>query len=174
MKESVTVQTSTFSLQILTFPLVTHLVDTDTHPVGQSHSHHLLQVLHGRAFIDLLHDELGDELGDVPLQRTQMSRRLGNNSSTTRCTDAHALTPSLEFLKSAFLSSPVQGYTHFIPLRCMIHSTMVAFTQNRIKKSTLSARNLWRGEGMLYSCPVEKSQCLYTGQIYLSTTINSE
>lgn len=44
-------------------------------------------------------------------------------------------------------------HTHFIPLRCMIHSTMVAFTQNRMKKSTVSARNLCRGEGMVYSCP---------------------
>lgn len=44
-------------------------------------------------------------------------------------------------------------FTHFMPLRCMIHSTMVAFTQNRMKKSTVSARNLCRGEGMVYSRP---------------------
>jgi hypothetical protein len=30
---------------------------------------------------------------------------------------------------------------------------MVALTQNKIKKSTVSARNLWRGEGMVYSRP---------------------
>lgn len=38
----------------------------------------------------------------------------------------------------------------------MIHSTMVAFTQNRTKKSTVSARNLWKGEGMVYSLPVKQ------------------
>lgn len=48
-----------------------------------------------------------------------------------------------------------QTCTHFIPLRCMIHSTMVAFTQNRMKKSTVSARNLCRGEGMVYSRPTK-------------------
>lgn len=53
----------------------------------------------------------------------------------------------------AVKSTPSQ--THFIPLRCMIHSTMVAFTQNRMKKSTVSARNLCRGEGMVYSRPTE-------------------
>jgi len=46
--------------------------------------------------------------------------------------------------------------THFIPLRCMIHNTMVAFTQKRRKKSTVSARNLRRGEGMVYSLPERK------------------
>lgn len=43
--------------------------------------------------------------------------------------------------------------THLIPLRCMIHNTMVALTQKRMKKSTVSARNLRRGEGMVYSLP---------------------
>lgn len=59
------------------------------------------------------------------------------------------------FLFVCFLSiCLLNSFTHFIPLRCMIHSTMVAFTQNRMKKSTVSARNLWRGEGMVYSRPV--------------------
>lgn len=43
----------------------TYLVDADQHPVDQSHGHHLLQVLHGRVLVDLLHNEVGDELGDV-------------------------------------------------------------------------------------------------------------
>ncbi len=42
---------------------------------------------------------------------------------------------------------------HLIPLRCIIHNTMVALTQKRMKKSTVSARNLRSGEGMVYSLP---------------------
>lgn len=52
-----------------------------------------------------------------------------------------------------FINTSSQSCTHFMPLRCMTHSTMVAFTQNRMKKSTVSARNLCRGEGMVYSRP---------------------
>lgn len=47
---------------------MTHLIGTHQHPVDQSYCHHLLQVLHGRVLVNLLHDELGDELGDVPLK----------------------------------------------------------------------------------------------------------
>lgn len=46
---------------------VTHLVDAHQHPVDQSHGHHLLQVLHGRVLVDLLHNEVGNESGNVPL-----------------------------------------------------------------------------------------------------------
>lgn len=71
------------------------------------------------------------------------------------------LMPSLVCVFRVFVCLPGQfpctvfnSYTHFIPLRCMIHSTMVAFTQNRMKKSTVSARNLWKGDGMVYSRPI--------------------
>lgn len=37
---------------------------------------------------------------------------------------------------------------------------MVAFTQKRRKKSTVSARNLRTGEGMVYSLPGRKGQKL--------------
>ncbi len=35
---------------------------------------------------------------------------------------------------------------------------MVALMKNNMKKSTISARSLWRGEGMLYSRPCEKEK----------------
>lgn len=41
----------------------------------------------------------------------------------------------------------------FIPLRCMMLKTMVAFIKKRIKKSTISAINLWAKDGMTYSLP---------------------
>lgn len=41
----------------------------------------------------------------------------------------------------------------FIPLRCMMLRTMVAFIKKRIKKSTISAINLWAKDGMTYSLP---------------------
>lgn len=59
----------------------------------------------------------------------------------------------MKSLRTAFMNRYSQSCTHFMPLRCMTHSTMVAFTQNRMKKSTVSARNLCRGEGMVYSRP---------------------
>lgn len=51
---------------------VTHLIDTDKHPVDQSYSHHLLQVLHGRVLIYLLHNEMGNKLGNVPLKKSDI------------------------------------------------------------------------------------------------------
>lgn len=35
---------------------------------------------------------------------------------------------------------------------------MVALMKNNMKKSTISARSLWRGEGMMYSRPSRKRQ----------------
>lgn len=129
---------------------MTHLIDAHQHPVDQSYRHHLLQVLYGRVLVDLLHDELGNKFGNVPLKRMRGKKRV--------CMDI------FEQLSLPAATQPLcQGcfihgcvlicFTHFMPLRCMIHSTMVAFTQNRMKKSTVSARNLCRGEGMVYSRP---------------------
>lgn len=47
-----------------------HLVDAHQHPVDQSHNHHLLEVLHRRVLVDLLHDEVRDEPGDVPSKKS--------------------------------------------------------------------------------------------------------
>lgn len=47
--------------------------------------------------------------------------------------------------------------TYFIPLRCIILKTMVAFIKNRIKKSTISAMNLCANEGMTNSRPVTET-----------------
>lgn len=44
--------------------------------------------------------------------------------------------------------------TYFIPLRCIMLKTMVAFIKKRIKKSTISAINLWAKDGITYSLPV--------------------
>lgn len=44
--------------------------------------------------------------------------------------------------------------TYFIPLRCIMLKTIVAFIKNRIKKSTISAINLWAKDGITYSLPV--------------------
>lgn len=44
--------------------------------------------------------------------------------------------------------------TYFIPLRCIMVKTMVAFIKKRIKKSTISAINLWAKDGITYSLPV--------------------
>lgn len=46
-----------------------YLVDADENPVDERDSHHLLQVFHGRVLIDLLHYEVGNEFGNVPLRR---------------------------------------------------------------------------------------------------------
>lgn len=43
--------------------------------------------------------------------------------------------------------------TYFIPLRCIILKTMVAFIKKRIKKSTISAMNLCASEGIMNSRP---------------------
>lgn len=43
--------------------------------------------------------------------------------------------------------------TYFIPLRCIMLMMMVALMKNNMKKSTISAKSLWKGEGMLYSRP---------------------
>lgn len=40
----------------------------------------------------------------------------------------------------------------------MMLKTMVAFIKKRIKKSTISAINLWAKDGMTYSLPVEKEK----------------
>lgn len=48
--------------------------------------------------------------------------------------------------------------THLIPLRCIILMIMVALMKNNMKKSTISAKNLWTGEGMLYSRPRVKNR----------------
>lgn len=48
--------------------------------------------------------------------------------------------------------------THLIPLRCIILMIMVALMKNNMKKSTISAKNLWTGEGMLYSRPRGKNR----------------
>lgn len=47
----------------------THLVDTHQYPVDQSNSHHLLQVLQGCVLIYLLHNEVGDKFGNVPIKK---------------------------------------------------------------------------------------------------------
>lgn len=52
----------------------THLVDAHQHPVDQSYNHHLLEVLHRRVLIDLLHDEVCDELGNVPSKKKRLCR----------------------------------------------------------------------------------------------------
>lgn len=54
---------------------MTHLVDAHQHPVDQSYRHHLLQVLYGRVLVDLLHDELGDKFGNVPLKRMRGGKK---------------------------------------------------------------------------------------------------
>lgn len=46
------------------------------------------------------------------------------------------------------------AFTYFIPLRCIMLKTMVALIKNRIKKSTISAINLWTKDGITYSLPV--------------------
>lgn len=51
---------------------MTHLIGTHQHSVNQSYGHHLLQVLHGRVLVYLLHHELGDEFGNVPLKRGEI------------------------------------------------------------------------------------------------------
>lgn len=48
---------------------MTHLINAHQHPVDQSYGHHLLEILHGRVLVDLLHDEVGDKFGNVPLKR---------------------------------------------------------------------------------------------------------
>lgn len=50
--------------------------------------------------------------------------------------------------------------TYFIPLRCIMLMMMVALMKNNMKKSTISAKSLWRGEGMLYSRPGRKRRRL--------------
>lgn len=47
--------------------------------------------------------------------------------------------------------------TYLIPLRCIMLMIMVALMKNSMKKSTISAISLWRGEGMRYSRPVENN-----------------
>lgn len=51
---------------------MTHLIGTHQHPVDQSNCHHLLQVLHGRVLVNLFHNELGDEFGNVPFKRGEV------------------------------------------------------------------------------------------------------
>lgn len=65
-------------------------------------------------------------------------------------------------------------YTHFIPLKCIIHNTIVAFTQNKMKKSTVSARNLWTGEGMVYSRPSKTTQIPFMGYKLVDNCENVE
>lgn len=43
--------------------------------------------------------------------------------------------------------------TYFMPLRCIMLMMMVALMKNNMKKSTISAKSLWTGDGMLYSRP---------------------
>lgn len=50
--------------------------------------------------------------------------------------------------------------TYFIPLMCMMLMMMVALMKNNMKKSTISAMSLWRGEGMLYSRPGRRKKHL--------------
>lgn len=52
--------------------LTTHLVGAHQNPVDQSDCHHLLQVLHGRVLVNLLHHKLGDKFGNVPLKREEI------------------------------------------------------------------------------------------------------
>lgn len=53
--------------------------------------------------------------------------------------------------------------TYLIPLRCIILMIMVALMKNNMKKSTISAMNLWRGEGIRYSRPGEENSSLSQG-----------
>lgn len=55
-----------------TATIITHLIGTHQHPVDQSYRHHFLQVLHGRVLVNLLHDELGDKFGNVPLKSVEI------------------------------------------------------------------------------------------------------
>ncbi len=52
---------------------MTHLIDAHKQPVDQSYRHHLLQVLHGRALIYLLHNEVSNKFGNVPLKRKRQN-----------------------------------------------------------------------------------------------------
>lgn len=54
-------------------------------------------------------------------------------------------------------NKPLYCSTYFIPLRCIILKTMVAFMKNRMKKSTISAMNLCASEGIMNSRPATET-----------------
>lgn len=58
--------------------------------------------------------------------------------------------------------------TYFIPLRCIMLKTMVAFIKKRIKKSTISAINLWAKDGITYSLPVNLKKKKKLGKLLIS------
>lgn len=81
-----------------------HLIDAHQHPVDQSHHHHLLEVLHRRVLVDLLHDEVRDEPGDVPSEKRGFCLHpAGSESLLKHC---NKLSGALHSLHAAQMHDP--------------------------------------------------------------------